>query len=58
LIGRHCRQHCEIITGDMAEKPGVATVLLRRIRLVRFAIALKWIGMDPTFGIKGDWVDG
>lgn len=42
----------------MAEKPGVATMLLRWIRLVRFAIALKWIGMDPTFGIKGDWVDG
>jgi integrase len=54
LVKQFKREHIEIIIGDLADKPGAGTVLLKRIRtLVRFGIALKWIDNDPTLGVSG-----
>jgi enterobacteria phage integrase len=53
LVNQFKREHVEILIGDLAEKPGAGTVLLKRIRvLVRFALSLKWIDYDPTVGVK------
>jgi integrase len=53
LVSQFKREHAEIIIGELSEKPGAGTVLLKRIRtLIRFAIALKWIDNDPTSGVK------
>jgi enterobacteria phage integrase len=54
LVKQFKREHVEIIIGDLADKPGAGTVLLKRIRtLVRFGIAVKWIEADPTLGVSG-----
>jgi integrase len=51
LVSQFKREHVDIIIGNLADKPGAAIVLLKRIRtLVRYAIALKWITVDPTIG--------
>src|SRR5258706_5781538 len=45
------REHIDVIIGKMADKPGAAIVLLKRIRtLVRYAISIKWLKHDPTLG--------
>ncbi len=46
------RQHVDKIIGRMADRPGAAITLLKRIRtLVRFAIEIGWIASDPTAGV-------
>jgi integrase len=47
------REHVDIIIGRLADTPGAAITLLKRIRtLMRYAMALHWIDRDPTFGVK------
>jgi integrase len=45
------REHIDAIIGKMADRPGAAIVLLKRIRtLVRYAVSIKWLRHDPTLG--------
>jgi integrase len=47
------RKHLIKIMGRMADRPGAAITLLKRIRtLVRFAIDLEWIETDPTLRVR------
>lgn len=48
------REHVDTIIGRLANKPGAAIVLLKRLRtLLRYAMALGWIDRDPTAGARG-----
>jgi hypothetical protein len=48
LVNQFKREHIDIIIGAMADRPGAGIVLLKRIRtLINYAIALKWIEVDP-----------
>ena len=48
------REHVDAIIGKLANKPGAAIILLKRIRtLNKYAIALHWREGDPTLGVKG-----
>jgi integrase len=52
-VDQFAREHIEIIMGAMADRPGAAFVLLKRLRtLIKFAIALRWIAADPTAGVR------
>lgn len=47
------RRHINAIISAMADKPGAAIVLLKRIRtLIHFAIDEEWITIDPTRRVK------
>lgn len=47
------RQHVVSIMGKMADRPGAAITLLKRIRtLMRFALDLGWIKVDPTYKVR------
>jgi enterobacteria phage integrase len=47
------REHAVKIVGDMADRPGAAITLLKRLRtLIRFGVELGWITVDPTQRIR------
>ena len=47
------REYAVKIIGDMADRPGAAITLLKRLRtLIRFAVELGWITADPTQRIR------
>jgi integrase len=47
------REHVAIIIGRMADRPGAAIVLLKRIKtLVRFAMEIGWLTTDPTHRMR------
>jgi integrase len=47
------RQHVLAIMGSMADRPGAATTLLKRLRtLLRFAVDLGWIEHNPAQGVR------
>lgn len=47
------RQHVDMIIASMADRPGAATVFLKRLkRLMVFAICRGWITSDPTYRMK------
>jgi enterobacteria phage integrase len=48
------RVHVIAIVGGMADRPGAASMLLKRLRvLLRFGIDLGWMKSDPTLRVKG-----
>ncbi len=52
LVHQMQAEHVEKILGSMADTPGAANNLLKRLRrLMKFAIRLKWRLDDPTDGI-------
>lgn len=47
------REHAIKLIGDMADRPGAAITLLKRLRtLIRFAVDIGWITADPTQRIR------
>lgn len=53
LVRQMKREHIKRILAGMVDRPGAATELLKKLRiLIRFAIDLGWIETDPTTGIK------
>ena len=47
------RAHVVAIMGKMADRPGAAITLLKRVRtLINFAIELEWIDTDPTKRVR------
>ena len=47
------RAHIVAIMGKMADRPGAAITLLKRVRtLINFAIELEWIETDPTKRVR------
>ncbi len=47
------RQHVDMIIASMSDRPGAATVFLKRLkRLMVFAICRGWITSDPTYRMK------
>jgi integrase len=47
------REHVIALMGAMAERPGAANMLLKRLRtLLRFGMDLGWIKEDPTTRVK------
>lgn len=54
LVAEMRREHVDKIIGAMADRPGAATTLLKRLRtLTRYAMEIGWISKDPTAGAKG-----
>lgn len=48
------REHVMAIIGGMADRPGAASMLLKRLRtLVRFGLDIGWIREDPTHRVRG-----
>ena len=48
------RDNVIAIIGSMADRPGAASMLLKRLRvLLRFGIDLGWMKQDPTLRVKG-----
>jgi integrase len=48
------REHVIALMGAMADRPGAANMLLKRLRiLLRFGIDLGWLKDDPTIRVKG-----
>jgi integrase len=53
LVRQMNRQHVITIMGSMAERPGAASTLLKRLRtLLRFALDLGWIQHNPAQGVR------
>ena len=47
------REHVDSVIGKMANRPGAAIVLLKRIRtLLKYAVAIGWIDRDPSAGVQ------
>lgn len=47
------REHVDRVVGQMADRPGAALTMLKRLRtLCRYAMAIGWIDRDPTAGAK------
>jgi hypothetical protein len=47
------REHVIAIIGGMADRPGAANMLLKRLRtLLRFGLDIGWLTIDPTYRIR------
>ena len=47
------REHVIALVGAMADRPGAANMLLKRLRtMLRFGIDLGWLKDDPTIRVK------
>jgi integrase len=53
LVCQMKRQHVIAIIGSMADRPGAASTLLKRMRtLLRFALDLGWVEHNPAQGVR------